>query len=857
MMRDLATIFRRELGAYFNSAIAYIFLIVFALVTCGIFMLSFFLAGRAEMRSFFSMLPIMLVVFIPAITMRLWAEDRKGGTFELLLTLPMSTLSLVAGKFMASFIFYLLGLATTLVIPITLACLGSPDWGPILGGYFGSILCGAFYISIGLFISGLCKDQIVAFVVTMVTCFAFYMLGMPFVAAVVDGWTGGLNLGTHLLSFVAMTSHFESVERGLIDLGDIVYFVAMTALFIGLNALYLDSRLRRHAKSRFFSNVSIYVALVIFVNIVASGFNWGRFDLTQEKIYTVSKEASTVLARLKVPVRINYYVSAKDKMPSMMKNFEQEVVDKLSEFEIASGGNLKFSVHHVEAIDALSMQQRQMRDQVEKQLGADAANQLVGEKDESEKTESEVIAEKLMDKGIQPFPVQSIGADEQTTVSIYSAISIAYKEKNEEVIPQIVPQNFAALEYELISKVFRLTRDSKPKVAIIAPKDEMDPQMRRMMQMQGMQVPPAEDNFKFMEQILRHEDYEAQRIEFVAKQSIPDDMNTVVAVYPRQWDERQRWEINRALRSGKSVVLAVQSYAQNFQRGSRSLVASSQSVGHGMNELLEQYGVKVSEDFLLDRRHETLSIQAGESMGPFRRSTPIKLPMQILLTERSANKDVSISSQLSTLFYLWGTALDLDENKLKDNGLKSTVLLSSGDKSWTAPFHAGELTTADIKEPATFDGGKPLAVMIEGQFPDIFEGKERPAWPKPPTQPGQPPQPDESENEPAPAPLEAKPGKLILVGCAEIWKDNFMRNEEHGKFFINSVDALTLGDELINVRSKAKVTRLIEKVSAGTRLWYRFLVMGLAPLALALLGIGRLWMRRRRKEAYLREVARA
>ncbi|UCD56437.1 MAG: ABC transporter permease [Candidatus Hydrogenedentota bacterium] len=280
-MRDLITIFRRELGAYFNSTIAYIFLIVFTMVTCGVYMLSFFLVSRAEMRAFFGVLPMMLVVFVPAITMRLWAEDRKGGTYELLLTFPMKTLHLVLGKFFASFVFYLLGLATTLVIPIMLARLGEPDWGPILGGYFGSILCGAFFISVGLFISGLCKDQIVAFVVAMVACFAFYMLGMPFVAAQVDGWTGPLQLGTRLLSFIAMTKHFESVERGLVDLRDVIYFLAMTALFLGLNSHYLDSRMRPHTRSRFVTNIVVYAALVIFVNVVASGFTGARFDLTK------------------------------------------------------------------------------------------------------------------------------------------------------------------------------------------------------------------------------------------------------------------------------------------------------------------------------------------------------------------------------------------------------------------------------------------------------------------------------------------------------------------------------------------------------------------------------------------------
>ena len=854
-MKDFITIFRRELGAYFNSAIAYIFLIVFSMVTCGVYMLSFFLVSRVEMRSFFGILPFMLIVFVPAITMRLWAEDRKSGTYELLLTFPMKTYQLVLGKFLASFAFYLVGLAMTLVIPIMLAKLGDPDFGPIWGGYFGSILCGAFFISIGLFISGLCKDQIVAFVLTMVVCFAFYMLGMPFVAMQVDGWTGSLDLGTRVLSFIAMTKHFESVERGLIDLRDVVYFIVMTMLFLGLNSLYLDSRMRPRAKSRYLTNVVVYALLVIFVNVVVNGFTGARFDLTEEKIYTVSKDARDVLSELKVPVKVDFYISPADKMPSLMKTFEQEVVDKLGEFELASSGNLKFQVHHVDAIDALAIQRKEMRENVAKQLGEEAANSIVGEKSDDEETEGEKLAAELMEKGIQPFSVQSIEADERTTVSIYSSISIAYKDKKEEVIPQITPNNFTDLEYELISKVFRLTREKQPRVAVIAPKDELEPQIKQMLMARGMEVPEAKDNHKIIGQLLIHEDYFTERFDFSKKQSLPDEADTVLVVNPRNWGERQRWEINRALNSGKSVIMAVQSYTQDYNSGAEGLAVTSQEVESGVNELLKQYGMEVNKEFLMDTQCETLNVQAGQSFGPFQMSTPVKLPTHIRLSRENANDEVSISNRLSLLFYLWGTTLDVNENKLKENNLKTTVLLKSGEESWTVPFKAGKLVRSDIEEPSEFEGGKPLAVLIEGQFPDVYEGQERPEWPESQANPNQPQMP-EPEDKPA-MKLEAKPGRLLLVGCGTMWRDDFIQVGSDMDFLINSVDALTMGDELIHIRTKTKIDRLIDKVTAGQKLWYRFFVMGFAPLLIAVFGIIRLWLRRRTKEIYLREVKRA
>ena len=181
-------VFVRELSAYFNSAIAYIFIIVFVMLSAGLFMTGFFLSGAADMRAFFDLLPLILCVFIPALTMRLWAEDRKGNTFELLLTFPMPSWKLVLGKFLAAFTFYILALAGTLLIPVMIASMGKIDIGPVIGGYAGALLLGAFFIGIGLFISGLCVDQIAAFIIAMMASFFFFLIGWEAVLAVFCPW---------------------------------------------------------------------------------------------------------------------------------------------------------------------------------------------------------------------------------------------------------------------------------------------------------------------------------------------------------------------------------------------------------------------------------------------------------------------------------------------------------------------------------------------------------------------------------------------------------------------------------------------------------------------------------------------
>lgn len=239
-MANIGIIFRREFRAYFDSSIAYIFMIVFLLLTCGIYMSGFFLQGAADMRGFFGNLPLFLLFFLPAVTMRLWAEDKRIGTMELLMTLPMKPQEIVVGKYLAALSFYAIALAGTLVLPIMIAAVGNPDLGAIVGGYIGSVLVGAMYLAVGIFVSGLFKDQIAAFVVALMLCLFFFFAGQPIVVAVVDGWIGGI--GTFLENYVGITKHFEDIQRGVVDLRNVIYFLSMTTLFLVLNTLSLEGR---------------------------------------------------------------------------------------------------------------------------------------------------------------------------------------------------------------------------------------------------------------------------------------------------------------------------------------------------------------------------------------------------------------------------------------------------------------------------------------------------------------------------------------------------------------------------------------------------------------------------------------
>jgi ABC-2 type transport system permease protein len=235
-MTKTGPIFKREFASYFNSPIAFIYLTVFLGLSSWLFLKGFFLIGEASMRPFFSLIPWIFLFFVPAITMRLWAEEKKVGTMELLMTLPVTNAEAVLGKFLASFAFLLVSLALSFVLPVVVSALGDPDPGQIAGGYLGSVLIGGAFLSIGLFISSLTENQIVAFIVSVVAIFGLYIVGEDFVLF------GIPDRLVPVLSFLGTGGHFDSVSRGVIDTRDILYYLSVIGFFLYLNIKSIEAR---------------------------------------------------------------------------------------------------------------------------------------------------------------------------------------------------------------------------------------------------------------------------------------------------------------------------------------------------------------------------------------------------------------------------------------------------------------------------------------------------------------------------------------------------------------------------------------------------------------------------------------
>jgi len=240
LIHRILVICRRELGGYFATPLAYVFIVIF-LVLAGVltfFVGDFFERGQADLQSFFAFHPWLYLMLIPAVSMRLWAEERKSGTIELFLTLPIRLSEAVIGKFIAAWIFIGIALALTFPFWLTVLYLGDPDNGVILASYIGSWLMAGAILAIGAALSAATKNQVIAFVFTAALVFVLIASGTQTVIGLFQGWAPeGL---IHAVVGASLFGHFTAITRGVVDLRDVVYFVSIIVASLGANAVLVD-----------------------------------------------------------------------------------------------------------------------------------------------------------------------------------------------------------------------------------------------------------------------------------------------------------------------------------------------------------------------------------------------------------------------------------------------------------------------------------------------------------------------------------------------------------------------------------------------------------------------------------------
>ncbi len=441
-MKQTLAITRKELEGYFGSPMALIFVGAFLAATLFSFFWvdTFFARGIADVRPLFRWMPVLMIFLVAALTMRQWSEEQRAGTLEVLLTLPVSPIQLVVGKFLAVLILVAVALALTVFLPITVSLLGNLDWGPVFGGYLAAILLAAAYAAIGLFVSSRTDNQIVALISTVLLCGLFYLAGSGGVTDFV-----GESLG-EILRAVGSGSRFESIQRGVVDLRDLLYYLSLTALFMALNVASLDSkrwstgkRTLSHRRSVILTTVLVVLNLVLF-NVWVFPLHGLRLDLTEQREYSLSQTTRDLLSNLQEPLLIRGYFS--EKTHPLLAPLVPRIRDMLQEYQVASRGKVQ-----LEMIDPAKDPDKEAE-----------ANQTYG---------------------IRPMPFQVAGRYETSIINSYFDILIRYGDQNVvlnfrdliEVEPHrdgTIDVRLRNLEYDLTSSVKKVVYGFQSVDAVLA-----------------------------------------------------------------------------------------------------------------------------------------------------------------------------------------------------------------------------------------------------------------------------------------------------------------------------------------------------------------------------------------------------
>lgn len=427
-MKQVFAITRKELSGYFGSPMALIFIGVFlALALFSLFWVdAFFARGIADVRPLFRSLPILLIFLVAALTMRQWSDEEETGALEVLLTLPVNPWQLVLGKFLAVMIMVGVALGLTLFIPLTVSFLGNLDWGPVIGGYLAALLLAAAYAAIGLFISSRTDNSLVALILSILVCGLAYLVGASAVVDAAPPALGGVLRG------LGAGSRFESILRGVIDLRDLVYYLSLTAFFLLLNTVSLDSKRwgegENTARDR---RRTAAIILLVGLNLLAlnlwlyplSGL---RADLTEGREYSLSQPTKDLLGTLGEPLLVRAYIS--EKTHPLLAPLVPTVTDMLREYEIAGRGRVQAGV--VDPTKDPDLEEE--------------ANQTYG---------------------IRPTPFRVAGRYEDTIINSYFDILIRYGDQSEVInfqdLIEVEPRLSGGMDVRLRNLEYDLTRSLK------------------------------------------------------------------------------------------------------------------------------------------------------------------------------------------------------------------------------------------------------------------------------------------------------------------------------------------------------------------------------------------------------------
>ncbi|MDB5109510.1 MAG: gldG [Mucilaginibacter sp.] len=671
-------ILRKEVVSYLSSFVAYVTIGIFLLVL-GLFLWVFpessiLEYGYAGLDSLFNTAPYLFMFLVPAVTMRSLAEERKEGTFELLLTRPLTDWQIVWGKYLANVLLVLFALIPTLVYYYSVNILGTPqgniDTGGVIGSYIGLFLLGASFAAIGLFASSITQNQIIAFTIAVFLCFFFY--------SGFDSLSQLLSLQNLGLQDLGITEHYQSVSRGVLDTRDLAYFVILAGIFIGLTLFVLLKQRQKGLNN----TIMLSVIGVLFAIGILSNMVFTRFDFTKEKRYTLSAISRNIMDSLKQPVKVTIYLQGD--FPGGMKRLQYATKDMLSDLQAYSHRKLQF-----EFADPLKGMNTQEQDQA---------------------------IQSLKDKGLEPNYL-SVKTDNGLTQKLF--IPGALVTANGKEVPVNLLQkriglsddeqlnnSIQNLEYAFSSAIKKAITGGKPQIGFTTGHNELS----------DLQLNDAMKTLA--------DGYEVGRIDLklIPFDSLKKIKLVVIPKPDKPFTELEKFKLDQYIMQGGRVLWAIDQVSAELDslrgHGGEQLAFPKQL---NLDDQLFVYGIRINYDLIADMNCAQIPVSTGSVGGQAQIQLvpwlfyPIIIPM-------SKNPVVK---NLDGIYSQFTSTIDT----LAVKNVKKTILLTSSpyNKKISAPHILSLQAIEQEPNPKDFQGSpKPVAVLLEGKFTSDFKNRPVP-----------------------------------------------------------------------------------------------------------------------------------
>jgi ABC-2 type transport system permease protein len=791
----MKSILLREIKSFFGSPIGYLVIAIFLIIN-GLFLFVFdgqyniLNSGFADLSSFFTISAWILIFLIPAVTMRSFSDEKKLGTLELLLTKPLSIWQIVGGKFLGSLLLILIAIIPTLIYVYTISCFGNPDFGSILGSYFGLLFLISGYTAIGIFTSTLSENQIVAFIIAVFLCFFFYFgfEGLSHIFKSIEGFIAALG----------MDNHYKSMSRGVIDTRDVFYFISITFIF-----LYLTVNRLKNNNISFKTNQKFWIIIagLLIINLLGSQF-FHRFDLTKDSRYTLSDTSLKIIKNINEPLYVDVYLEGD--FPGEFKKLQTETQQLLEEFK-AYNGNIIFQF----------------------------VNPLDGENDNMGK------AKELAGKGMMPINVSinDNGKQEQSMVFPWAIARYNNKVAKIPLLKNMIGASTADkvvssvqhLEYAFANAFNTVSKEKQLKIAVIKGNDELPDILMADF------IKEARNNYFIgpftMDSVAKNP------IKTVAELK-KYDLAIIAKPQKKFTDEEKQVLDQYIVNGGKTLFLIDQVHAEMD-----SLTETGQTLAFpndlNLQDLFFKYGIRIDPTIIKDEHAVPIKLATGEAGSQTQYQDYLWKFSPFIYPESSH----PIVKNMEGIKFEFASPIEL----LKNN-LTKTILLRSSEMSKTVGTPT-EISLSMVEEKTDASdylnkGNIPVAVLLEGKFKSVYQNRVLPFDDKS----------FQNESQKVSKMIVISDGDVIknqldkdgqpLELGFDKWTNNLYGNKE---FMMNCVNYLLDENGLINIRSKEIDIPTLDKEKVYENYTQtQFLNVGLPLLVLGIFGFGFTNLRKRK-----------